>query len=199
MTARLEKVFSLIDRANSRDPSSTDVAGKPVANELLYGQRMSACLTGFLPGSSEELQIACRAQHLERWKLPRSAYPQTREGYHAWRNEQKRRHAARVTELMLESGYTAAKAERVSSLVRKERIKRDLEAQALEDVACLVFLECYAIEFAAGRDEEQILGIIRKTWRKMSDDGQAAALNLNLDPALSRLVGMAIENARSDK
>jgi len=52
------------------------------------------------------------------------------------------------------------------------------EAQLLEDVICLVFLEHYFAEFAKGHDEEKVIGILRKTWRKMSDRGHEAALKL---------------------
>ena len=49
------------------------------------------------------------------------------------------------------------------------------ETQALEDVACLVFLENYFAEFAARHDEPKVLGILGRTWRKMSPQGRAAA------------------------
>lgn len=194
MTARLDTVLGLIDEANSADPTRTEAGGNTVAAELLYGQRMSAFLDQFMPEASEHLKIACRAQHLERWKLPRSDYPMTRAGYHAWRNEQKRRHGERVSELMAQAGYDEDDRARVASLVRKEGLKRDAETQTLEDVVCLVFLQYYAVDFAAGRETGQIIDIIRKTWRKMSADGQQAALALDLDPALASLANDALKD-----
>ncbi|MEE8140552.1 MAG: DUF4202 family protein [Alphaproteobacteria bacterium] len=50
------------------------VRGAPRPAELLYGQRMSARLAVFCPAASEHLRIAARAQHLERWKLPRPQF-----------------------------------------------------------------------------------------------------------------------------
>ena len=193
---RLETVFNLIDEANGHDPTlEEEPSGARLPAALLYGRRMSECLRRFDPAATEELCIACRAQHLERWRLPRSDYPQTKAGYFAWRNEQKKRHADRVAELMAQAGYDKAACERVGSLVRKERIKRDPESQALEDVACLVFLQNHAVEFADGRDEEQVLDILRKTLRKMSAKGREAALTLPLHSALRSAIDKALETA----
>ena len=55
---------------------------------LLYGQRMSAELDRFFPDASDALQIAARGQHVERWKLKRTEYPEGRAGYLAWRKAQ---------------------------------------------------------------------------------------------------------------
>ena len=154
---------------------------------------MSECLQSFDADASEELRIACRAQHLERWLLPRADYPQTKAGYFAWRNEQKKRHAERVSELMERAGYDSAACERVATLVRKEGIKRDAESQTLEDIACLVFLQNHAVEFADGRDEEQIIDILRKTLRKMSAKGRDAALDQPLHPGLRAAIDAALE------
>ncbi len=192
MTERLETVLALIDAANGQDPNGIEVAGQTRPAELVYGQRMSARLADFLPEAGEHLQIACRAQHLERWTLPRKSYPMDLTGYHRWRNEQKRRHGARVRELMGEAGYSEEDCARVESLVRKKDLKRDPEAQALEDVACLVFLEHYAADFAAGRDEDHLVEIVRKTWNKMSPAGQEAALALKLHDGVAALVSRAL-------
>jgi hypothetical protein len=61
-------------------------------------------------------------------------------------------------------------------LLRKEGIKRDAEVQALEDVICFVFLRWYFAPFAAERDAESTLDIVRKTARKMSAAGRARVL-----------------------
>ncbi len=198
MTAnRFETVIRLIDEANSADPTTVMVRGALRPAELLYGQRMSARLAVFCPAASEHLRIAVRAQHLERWKLPRSAYPMGKSGYFRWRNEQKRRHGARVGELMAEAGYNRDDCARVESLVRKEQLKRDREAQMLEDTACLVFMEHYMAGFAATKDGADMIGIIAKTWRKMSDAGHAAALAMTFTPELAALVDKGVRLAAS--
>lgn len=52
----LTLALTLIDRANSADPTLED--GQPAA--LLYGQRMSAELARLFPQASDVLQIAAR-------------------------------------------------------------------------------------------------------------------------------------------
>jgi hypothetical protein len=69
-------------------------------------------------------------------------------------------------------------------VIRKEGIKRDAEVQALEDVACLVFLRWYAAGFAEGRDPEHVYRIVAKTARKMSLNGRAFAARLDLPDSL---------------
>ena len=101
---RLGDVLNLIDAANARDPNQIEVDGKHVAAELLYGKRMSDMLSSFCPNAGEHLQIACRAQHIERWKSPRASYPEGRTGYLKWRADLKRYHANRVADLMQQAG-----------------------------------------------------------------------------------------------
>lgn len=167
MSKRFQQALDLIDAANAADPKG---------EALVYGQRMTAELTRLVPGASEVLQIAARGQHVERWLLPRSDYPEGKAGYLDWRREQGRRHGARVAGIMAEAGYPATDGARVGVLLRKEGIKRDPEVQALEDVICFVFLTWYFAPFAADRDAVATLEIIRKTARKMSDEGRKRAL-----------------------
>ncbi len=189
---RFRTALAGIDAANAADPNAEATPGGPRPGALLYGERMTACLLAFLPQASEALQLAVRAQHLERWKLARSAFPEGRKGYHAWRFEQARQHAERAGAILHAAGYDPSFITRVQALLRKERLKLDAEAQALEDVACLVFLEHYFAPFAAKHDEAKILDILRKTWRKMSPAGQAAALKLSLQPESLALVQKAL-------
>ena len=168
----LAEALAAIDAANAGDP--TQEAGRPAA--LLYGERMSAELARLFPDAGEVLQIAARGQHVERWLLPRSAYPEGKTGYFEWRREQARRHAARVAGIMADAGYTDAEQERVGVLLRKEGIKRDPEVQALEDVICFVFIQFYFAGFAATHPDDNMIEIVAKTARKMSAEGRARAL-----------------------
>ena len=190
MTAGLNRVFAAIDAANARDPGRDLATGEPSA--LLYGRRMSERLAQFQPDTDEALAIAVRGQHIERWVLPRSAYPMDRPGYLRWRNDLKDHHAQRLAEIMTDVGYDVASVDRVRSIVRKERLKADPQAQALEDVACLVFLEFYAAEFAGRHEEAKVIDIVRKTWRKMSPQGHAAAAGLALDAGVAGIVSKAL-------
>ena len=115
-----------------------------------------------------------------------------RAGYHRWRNELAAFHARVAGEILREVGYDEATVGRVQSLLKKERLKEDAEAQLLEDVICLVFLEHYFAEFAKGHEEEKVIGILKKTWRKMSERGHEAALKLPMGAEERRLVEKAL-------
>jgi hypothetical protein len=169
---KLQATLNAIDAANAADPTVED--GRPAA--LLYGERMSAELARLFPLASEVLQIAARGQHVERWKVPRSDYPEGREGYLIWRRDHARRHAERVAGMIADAGYSADDQARVGVLLRKEGIKRDPEVQALEDVICFVFLKWYFAPFAAKHAEDDVQRIIDKTARKMSVEGRARVL-----------------------
>ena len=168
-----------IDEANAADPNREPYRGQEHPKELLYSQRMTAWLEKLEPTASEALRLAAHGQHICRWTIPRDSFPLDRAGYHRWRGACQQMHAEKLAEILRSVGYDEATIVRVQSLVRKERMKLDPEAQLLEDVVCLVFLENYFAEFAREHDEAKLIDIVRKTWKKMSDRGhQAAALDL---------------------
>jgi hypothetical protein len=187
------RALALFDAANAEDPNQDE--GQP--KELLYGRRMSDMIGRFAPEASEAAQLAVRAQHIQRWKVPRDSYPMTKEGYHAWRTGLYTFHANTAAELMRQAGYDDAMIERVKKAVAKRGIKSNPETQLLEDIADLVFIEHYMLAFAQSKpdyDEEKWLGIIRKTWQKMSKDAQAFALSgkIRLPEPLVPLITKAI-------
>ena len=137
-------------------------------------------------------QIAARAQHIRRWTVPREDFPEGREGYLRWRTSLYRFHADQAEAIMREAGYEEESIAVVRKMVGKQGIKRDPDVQLLEDVACLVFLEHYFPAFAEKHDEEKMIGIVRKTWKKMSEVGRNAALSLQLPEELAEVVGKAL-------
>ncbi len=192
MTQHFDTAIALLDEANAQDPNSAGTPAGPRPAELVYAERMSATLELVYPQAGEDLKLAARAQHLKRWTLPRTDFPMDRKGYFAWRNAAKVMHADLAAGILSAAGYEEERIARVQGLIRKERVKRDAEAQALEDVACLVFLEHYFSAFAAKHDDEKLIGILRKTWAKMSETGHAAALKLPLDTQSRGLVEQAL-------
>ena len=79
----------------------------------------------------------------------------------------------------------------------KQRIKENPDTQLLEDVTDLTFLEHYLLEFAEKHpeyDEDKWLDILRKTWKKMSEDAQAFALSgsIKLPESLVPLIQKAV-------
>ncbi|MFA5948832.1 MAG: DUF4202 domain-containing protein [Hyphomicrobium sp.] len=186
--SRLEAAFAKIDAANSADPTQIDDGGTLRPAELVYGERMSKVQGTLYPDASDALQLAVRAQHLRRWEIPRASYPQDRVGYLRWRTDLKRKHAEWAGEILAACGYGAVDIDRVGSLIRKENLKQDAEAQALEDVAALVFLEFYALDFAGKHEAEKVKSILAKTFAKMSPHGRHAALGLQVPEPLRGLV-----------
>lgn len=184
--------FQLIDEANQGDPNQEFFEGKSFPKELLYGQRMTSCLNDFYPNASEALQIAARAQHICRWEIPRKTYPMDRVGYHSWRNDLKKFHAKKTSEILLQVGYDQDTIETVSFLLQKKQLKRNKETQILEDVICLVFLEFYMEDFAKHNTEEKMISILQKTWKKMSNEGQQKALKTQLPPSIIPIVEKAL-------
>ena len=192
MNAKLETVLQKIDQSNNQDPNQDIYQGKRVAKEWLYGQRMSERLTQFEPGASELLQIAARGQHIQRWSIPRSDYPEGRVGYKHWRTDLGKFHGEKTAELMLQAGYSEQDAERVKTLLQKKGLKQDAEVQTLEDVICLVFLEHYLAPFAEKHSEPKLISIIQKTWGKMSEKGHQAALKISYQPEHLALIQKAL-------
>ena len=192
-SAAFQTAIAAFDAANAEDPNSEEAPGGPQPRELLYAQRMSEGLERLYPEASEALRLAARCQHIERWRRPRRDYPEGRVGYLTWRRDAKSFHAERAAEILRGLDYPEQTVARVQSLVRKERMTADPETQALEDAICLVFLTHYFEAFAARHDDEKVVDIVRKTWRKMSDHGREAALALSLPAKAAQL----IENALS--
>jgi hypothetical protein len=196
--SRYDAVIAAIDAANVADPNLIEVEGQAEPAELVYGRRMSATLARMAPDASEPLQIAARGQHIERWRLARKSYPEGRAGYLRWRKDAKEVHARRLGDIMAEAGYGAGDIDRVGALVRKERLKLDPEAQLLEDVICVVFLEHYLPPFMAKTEPAKLPGILAKTWKKMSDFGHAEALKLNVPPQALRLLEQGLAEMRGE-
>lgn len=194
---RFERAMALFDSANAADPNQDE--GQP--KELLYAQRMTEMINRFAPDASEAAQLAVRAQHIKRWTVPRSSYPMTKEGYHAWRTGLYTFHADTAGELMHEAGYGDAMIAQVKKAVGKRGIKVNPDSQLLEDIANLVFIEHYMLAFAQSKpeyDEAKWIEIIRRTWGKMSKEAQAFALagKIRLPEPLVPLITKAVSGER---
>ncbi|WP_422081706.1 DUF4202 domain-containing protein [Ulvibacterium sp.] len=190
---KLSKAFLLFDQANSEDPNQEEYLGKTYPKELLYAMRMTERLGSYAPNAHEALQLTARCQHIRRWEIPRDSYPMDRIGYLKWRQELKKFHVQKASEILKEVGYEADIIEKVSFLLEKKQLKKNEDTQTLEDVICLVFLEFYLEPFSEKHPDEKSLEILQKTWRKMSGKGQQAALDLPLSKKAYELVAKAIK------
>jgi tRNAThr (cytosine32-N3)-methyltransferase len=141
------------------------------------------------------LKLAARCQHLERWSVPRASFPEGKVGYLSWRKSLYTKQAERARALLLEAGISSEAAGEVATWVSKSGLKTNPGTQALEDAACLVFLENEVTAFAAQHAEyprEKFVDILRKTWRKMSPRAHTLALSLDLSPEIAALVRDAV-------
>ena len=189
---RFETAIALIDKANSEDINSYEVAGLNYPKELLYSLRMTKKLLRFEPNASKALQIAARAQHICRWKIARNAYPMDRVGYLKWRETLKKMHADLTADILEQVGFDDQFTDRVKAIILKKLIKKNEESQTIEDIICLVFLDYYFEEFAAKHNDEKVIDILKKTWIKMSDKGHEAALKIPFSEKSLILVKQAI-------
>lgn len=193
-----EKAVELINAANSEDPNrQPDNNGKEVPKELLYSQRMSDIINRYLPSADDVAKLAVSAQHIQRWKSPRSDYPMNRKGYHLWRTRLYTFHADTTATLLEEAGYGEEFVERVRMAIGKKKIKTNPDTQIIEDVAALTFIEHYMTamyENFPQYDEEKWIDIIQRTWKKMSPSAHEFALSgeLKLPKALVPLIQKAL-------
>ena len=192
---RFRRAVERFDAANAEDPNRELADGVEQPKELVYARRMTARLDRFRPDAPETVRLAARCQHIRRWTIPRADYPAGREGYRRWRTDLARFHADTAAAILREVGYGDDVVARVGSLLRKERLKADPDVQLLEDVICLVFIDHYLADFAPRHDEETLAGVLRKTWRKMSEEGRRAALALDLPENVRSVVERAVASS----
>lgn len=182
----------LIDRAHAADPRRA-ADGRPA--EFVYADRMEGWVARVATEPTPLLRLAARCQHLERWSVPRTSFPDGKPGYFAWRRSLYTKQAERARTLLLQAGVTATEAGEVATWVAKNGLKTNPGTQALEDAACLVFLENEISDFAAQHadySQEKFVDILKKTWRKMSPRAQELARGLALPDAIATLVRQAL-------
>lgn len=192
---RFNQVIAAIDTANADDPRQTVVDGEARPYEHVYSERMGEVLQDIYPNAGELLRIAAHAQHIRRWDIPRDDYEKGREGYNRWRRACREHHAEVLAGIMGDAGYDEGDIAQVQGLLRKEKLKKDANSQALENVVDVVFLKYYWDEFAtkyASFDDDKMIDVIGKTLRKMSGKGHAAALALDLPEKTRKLVEAAV-------
>ncbi len=190
----LEQVIERIDEANGADPNTDTHNGQSYPKEQIYGVRMMEWVERLNPDASDALKIAARAQHIRRWEVPRSDYPEGKAGYYAWRTFLYGFHGEKAGEIMREAGYGEDVIAEMQAIMHKKNLRTNPGTQTLEDAAALVFLEKHFLDFANRNDmdEDKLVDILRKTWGKMSEAGHAAALELVLPDGAAALVQKAL-------
>ena len=196
---RYDSAISAFDKANAEDPNIEIFNGKEYPKELLYAMRMTETQEIYVPEASEILKLPVRAQHIQRWKSPRSNYPMDRQGYLQWRSGLYKLHAITAGGLMKSLGYDDESIERVQANISKKGLKVNPETQLTEDVAGLVFIQYYMFAFASSHpeyDEAKWIQIIKKTWQKMSPRAHEFVLagKIQLPEAMVPLILKSIQS-----
>jgi Domain of unknown function (DUF4202) len=194
LSPRYDAAVVAIDEANAADPNVVEVRGQRVALALIHGQLAAEWIAQLVDDPDEPLLLAARAHHLRRWELPRDSYPAGRPGYLRWRRDQKVRHATDVAAILEPCGYSHTDIERVQHLIRREPVDG---TQAVEDAACLVFIETQLASFAARTEHDLTISVIRKTARKMSHDGLQLVGAIPLGETEKNLLAEALGGQKS--
>lgn len=190
--ARFARAIAAIDAANAGDPNRIRVRGIERPKERAHAELVSEWVRRLRADPPQTLLLAARAHHIRRWTIPRSSYPDGRTGYLRWRRALHDVHCAEARRILAGEGYDSATISRVEEIIRKQDLKNDTDAQALEDALCLVFLETQFHDLAARLEEGKIVDVVRKTLRKMSADGKRLALEIEMPPEDRALLERAL-------
>ena len=191
-SARFARASEAFNRANAEDPNTLTFDGQAHPRELLQAERLAAWVGKLEPHASEALRLAARCQHIRRWQIARSSYPEGRVGYLQWRTQLGRFHAETATRILEEAGYERPLIDEVRRINLKQNLHSNPDSQTMEDALCLSFLEFELEEFCAKYPLDKVIEVIQKTWRKMSARGHALALQLPLSPASLEIVTRAL-------
>lgn len=186
--------MSRFNCVHHEDPETTVWGGSEIPKACLYHDRLSYWLKQLDPDASEPLQLAAGCQHIRRWAISRSNYPEGLSGYRRWRSALMEFHVKEASLVLREAGYDDVTIGRVRDFLTKKNLKSDAEARLFEDAICLVFFETELAKFASKHERDRVIRILRKVWKKMSTNGHETAqqLAVQLPSQLQKLLAEAI-------
>jgi hypothetical protein len=193
LSERFAAAVAAIDAANAGDPQVVTVRGEELPLALAHGRLAAGWIPELVDEPDEALLLAAQAHHLRRWEMPRDSYPEGRPGYLRWRRDQKQRHAADVATILGAAGYEEATIHRVQTLLRRVRLDEDSGTQALEDVACLAFLETQLVDLAGRLADDHMVTVVQKVAVKMSPEALVLVGRIPLDDDAMALLGRALD------
>lgn len=189
---KMEKAFELFDAYNQQDPHRVTWEGKEYPAEYFYALQLYNWVKKLEPNAGEALLLASRAQHIGRWQTPREQYPMNKGGYYQWRTGLAKFHAEKAGELMQQAGYNEEEIKEVQHIILKEHLRTDHEVQVIENALVLVFLQFQLDDFLQKHDEEKVIRILQKSWRKMTQPGRDAAHTLQYSGKGKEVVEKAV-------
>jgi hypothetical protein len=190
--SRFDRAIRAFREVSARDPEQIEIAGEARPKELVHSEWLVQWVERIEPAASEALRLAAHCQHIGRYLVPRATYPEGRIGYLKWRTDLAKTHATRSAEILRGAGYDTATIDAVRLINLKQGLLRNPEVQVMEDALCLTFLEHEFAEFAGKHDDQKLIEILVKTWRKMSAHGREFALALPLSGRPAALVARAL-------
>jgi hypothetical protein len=188
----IEQAIARFDAMNAQDPNKIVILGTERPRELVLAEYLSQWVAKVDPSAHDALVLAARCQHLMRWTVPRSDYPEGRIGYLKWRKDLSKKHADLASEVLQELGFSQTTIEQVRRINLKEGLKTNPDTQTMEDALCLSFLEHEFSDFAEKHPDDKVMDIVQKTWCKMSERAHELALGLPLEGRAKKLVARAL-------
>ena len=189
---RFQKACERFDAMNCEDPRKEIVDGEEVPHEWIDAQRLANWVLKLNSEASESVQLAARCQHVKRWERPRSDYPEGRAGYLKWRSDLKVFHADIAEAVLRDVGYGDDIVDQVRRINLKKDLRGNADAQLMEDALCLVFLEFEFADFCERKEEDMMVRILQKTWKKMSESAKEAGLELKYNDHQRALLALAL-------
>lgn len=192
LNERFDAAVAAIDAANADDPQLVTIEGDELPLALAHGRLAAGWIPALVDEPDDALLLAARAHHLRRWEMPRDSYPDGRAGYLRWRRDQKQRHAADVATILGAAGYGEATIHRVQTLLRRVRLDEDSGTQAMEDAACLAFLQTQLVDLADRLDGDHMISVVQKVAVKMSPSALAMVDRIPLHADATALLARAL-------
>lgn len=92
----------------------------------------------FIASPSEGLALASHCQHLRRWEIPRSSYPEGLSGYKSWRFQLNKFHTAESFKILQTCGYSEDQDvgifKIIENLLQKKTLKGGNDASSDEEM-----------------------------------------------------------------
>lgn len=191
-TNKPDLALQLFDAYNQQDPEIITWDGNNYAAEYFYALQLYNWVKKLQPQASEPLLLASRSQHIGRWKIARDTYPPGKAGYFKWRTDLSVFHADTAAALLAQAGYEEDTINTVRHIIRKENLRSDEEVQVMENALCLVFLQFQYADFIKEHEDDKVIRILQKTWKKMNEQGRDAALTLSFEGRAKELLAKAL-------
>ncbi len=189
---KIDLALARMNEENAQDPTLLETPEGLRPRELVMAERLERWVRKIRPEPSVALVLASRCQHLKRFSVPRSDYPEGRVGYLKWRKDLSKLHADLAEAILREVGLDDAIIAQVREINQKQGLKVNPDTQVMEDALCLSFLEHEFAEFVLKHDAAKVIDIVQKTWKKMSPEGHRLAVDLPFSGRAGELVHKAL-------